>query len=157
MENNSGHILDIIGNTPMVELAHLNGNKKVRIIAKIEGANPGGSVKDRPAFQMITEAEKTGALTREKTIIEPTSGNMGIAMAMIGAAKGYNVTLFMPECVSTERQLVLRATVPRLYLPPPVPVLTALSSRHIKRSSPTRINSSCPINLKMKPIAWPIT
>ena len=109
MENNSGHILDIIGNTPVVELAHLNGNKKVRIIAKIEGANPGGSVKDRPAFQMITEAEKTGALTREKTIIEPTSGNMGIAMAMIGAAKGYNVTLFMPECVSTERQLVLRA------------------------------------------------
>jgi cysteine synthase B len=109
MGNNSGHILDIIGNTPVVELAHLNGNKKVRIIAKIEGANPGGSVKDRPAYYMLTEAEKSGALTRDKTIIEPTSGNMGIAMAMIGAAKGYNVILFMPECVSTERQLVLRA------------------------------------------------
>jgi cysteine synthase B len=109
MGNNSGHILDIIGNTPVVELAHLNGNKKVRIIAKIEGANPGGSVKDRPAYHMLTEAEKSGALTRYKTIIEPTSGNMGIAMAMIGAAKGYSVTLFMPECVSTERQLVLRA------------------------------------------------
>jgi cysteine synthase B len=109
MRRNNGHILDIIGNTPVVELAHLNGNKKVRIIAKIEGANPGGSVKDRPAYYMITEAEKSGALNRQKTIIEPTSGNMGIAMAMIGAAKGYNVTLFMPECVSTERQLVLRA------------------------------------------------
>jgi cysteine synthase B len=109
MKNNNGNILNIIGNTPAVELAHLNGNTGVRIIAKIEGTNPGGSVKDRPAYYMINEAEKSGALTRDKTIIEPTSGNMGIAMAMIGAAKGYSVTLFMPECVSTERQLVLRA------------------------------------------------
>ena len=109
MKNSNGNILNIIGNTPVVELAHLNGNDKVRIIAKIEGTNPGGSVKDRPAYYMINAAEKSGALTRDKTIIEPTSGNMGIAMAMIGAAKGYNVTLFMPECVSTERQLVLRA------------------------------------------------
>ena len=109
MGNNNSNILNIIGNTPVVELAHLNGNSKVRIIAKIEGTNPGGSVKDRPAYFMIREAEKSGALTKDKTIIEPTSGNMGIAMAMIGAAKGYNVTLFMPECVSTERQLVLRA------------------------------------------------
>ena len=109
MKNNNGHIIDIIGNTPVVELAHINGNPRVRIIAKLEGTNPGGSVKDRPAFYMINEAEKSGALTKDKTIIEPTSGNMGIAMAMIGAAKGYNVTLFMPECVSTERQLVLRA------------------------------------------------
>ena len=102
-------VLKIIGNTPAVELTQLNGNSKVRIIAKMEGANPGGSVKDRPALYMINNAEASGALTRDKTIIEPTSGNMGIAMAMMGAAKGYNVMLFMPECVSTERQLVLRA------------------------------------------------
>ncbi len=102
-------VLKIIGNTPAVELTQLNGDGKVRIIAKMEGANPGGSVKDRPALYMINKAEESGALTRDKTIIEPTSGNMGIAMAMMGAAKGYNVTLFMPECVSTERQLVLRA------------------------------------------------
>jgi cysteine synthase B len=109
MKNTNGNILNLIGNTPAVELANLNGNSGVRIIAKIEGTNPGGSVKDRPAYYMINEAEKSGALTGDKTIIEPTSGNMGIAMAMIGAAKGYSVTLFMPECVSTERQLVLRA------------------------------------------------
>ncbi len=109
MKNSNGNILNIIGNTPVVELAHLNGNDRVRIIAKIEGTNPGGSVKDRPAYYMINEAEKSGVLTKEKAIVEPTSGNMGIAMAMIGAAKGYNVILFMPECVSTERHLVLRA------------------------------------------------
>lgn len=108
MKNNA-HIIDIIGNTPTVELTHLNGNGRVKIIAKVEGFNPGGSIKDRPALAMITQAEASGALTRDKTIIEPTSGNMGIAMALIGGAKGYNVTLFMPECVSIERQLVLRA------------------------------------------------
>jgi len=109
MKNSNVDVLKIIGNTPAVELTQLNGNSSVRIIAKMEGANPGGSVKDRPALYMINNAEESGALTREKTIVEPTSGNMGIAMAMIGAAKGYDVTLFMPECVSTERQLVLRA------------------------------------------------
>ncbi len=102
-------VLKIIGNTPAVELTQLNGNRRVRIIAKMEGANPGGSVKDRPALFMINSAEESGELTRSKTIVEPTSGNMGIAMAMIGTVKSYNVTLFMPECVSTERQLVLRA------------------------------------------------
>lgn len=109
MKTKNIDVLKIIGNTPAVELTQLNGNSRVRIIAKMEGANPGGSVKDRPALYMINSAEESGALTRDKTIVEPTSGNMGIAMAMIGAAKGYNVTLFMPECVSTERQLVLRA------------------------------------------------
>ena len=102
-------IFAAIGNTPLVELKNLNGNPRVRILGKLEGANPGGSVKDRPAYYMISKAEESGKLTREKTIIEPTSGNMGIALAMIGAAKGYSVKLFMPECVSTERQRTLAA------------------------------------------------
>ncbi len=102
-------ILNAIGNTPLVELANLTGNPRVKILAKLEGNNPGGSVKDRPAYYMIKKAEESGELTRGKTIIEPTSGNMGIALAMIGAAKGYRVKLFMPECVSMERQLVLTA------------------------------------------------
>lgn len=109
MKTKNFDVLKIIGNTPAVELTQLNGNSRVRIIAKMEGANPGGSVKDRPAFYMINSAEESGVLNHDKTIIEPTSGNMGIAMAMIGTVKGYKVTLFMPECVSTERQLVLRA------------------------------------------------
>lgn len=102
-------ILNAVGNTPLVELANLNGNPRVKVLAKLEGNNPGGSVKDRPAYYMIKNAEESGELTRGKTIIEPTSGNMGIALAMIGAAKGYRVKLFMPECVSVERHLVLTA------------------------------------------------
>ena len=103
-------VFDAIGNTPLVELTSLNGKRpKVRIFAKLEGNNPGGSVKDRPAHYMIKSAEASGELTREKTILEPTSGNTGIALAMIGAAKGYRVKLCMPACVSVERRSILEA------------------------------------------------
>jgi cysteine synthase B len=103
-------ILNAVGNTPLVELTSLNGRRpSVRILGKLEGSNPGGSVKDRPALYMIRKAEQSGRLTREKTILEPTSGNTGIALAMIGAAGGYRVKLCMPGCVSIERQRVLEA------------------------------------------------
>ena len=103
-------VLTAIGNTPLIELNILNSKKpKVRIFGKLEGANPGGSIKDRPAFWMIKKAEESGQLTKGKIILEPTSGNTGIALAMIGAAKGYQVRLCMPECVSTERQRILQA------------------------------------------------
>jgi len=101
------NLLQAIGNTPLVELANLNPNPHVKVLCKLEGCNPGGSVKDRPALYMITKAEESGQLTKDKTILEPTSGNTGIAIAMIGAAKGYEVQLCMPECVSTERRLIL--------------------------------------------------
>ncbi len=103
------NLLSAIGSTPLVELNNLNGNSKVRVFGKLEGNNPGGSIKDRPAYYMIKKAEESGELTREKTILEPTSGNTGIALAMIGAAKGYKVKLFMPECVSVERRRVIEA------------------------------------------------
>jgi S-sulfo-L-cysteine synthase (O-acetyl-L-serine-dependent) len=109
MKNDNKNVLGAIGNTPLVQLLHLNGSGDVKIFAKLEGNNPGGSVKDRPAYYMIKMAEESGELTKDKTIIEPTSGNTGIAIAMIGAAKGYKVKLFMPECVSVERQLILQA------------------------------------------------
>jgi S-sulfo-L-cysteine synthase (O-acetyl-L-serine-dependent) len=103
-------VLGAIGNTPLVELTSLNrANAGVRVLAKLEGANPGGSIKDRPAYWMIQAAERSGELTPEKTILEATSGNTGIALAMIGAAKGYRVKLCMPACVSIERQRVLEA------------------------------------------------
>jgi len=103
-------ILSAIGNTPIVELSSLNRKKpSLRIFGKLEGSNPGGSIKDRPAYWMIKKAEESGQLTRDKIILEPTSGNTGIALAMIGAAKGYRVKLCMPECVSTERQHILEA------------------------------------------------
>ena len=107
-----------IGNTPLVELKRLNNNSGVRIFAKLEGNNPGGSVKDRPALYMIEKAEKTGELTNDKNILEPTSGNTGIAIAMIGASKGYKVTLTLPECVSTERRHVLEAYGATVILTP---------------------------------------
>jgi cysteine synthase B len=118
MKNGNKNVLGAIGNTPLVQLLALNGNPDVKIFAKLEGNNPGGSIKDRPAFYMITMAEESGELTKDKTIIEPTSGNTGIAIAMIGAAKGYKVKLFMPECVSIERQLILQAFGAEVVLTP---------------------------------------
>lgn len=101
------NVLQAIGNTPLVELIHINPNPRVKVLCKLEGANPGGSVKDRPALYMINKAEESGELTADKIILEPTSGNTGIAIAMIGAAKGYEVQLCMPECVSMERKMIL--------------------------------------------------
>ena len=111
-------LLSAIGNTPLIELSKINGNPKIKIFGKFEGANPGGSVKDRPAYYMLQKAEESKELTKDKTILEPTSGNTGIGLAMIAAAKGYNVKLFMPECVSTERQYILRAYGAEVILTP---------------------------------------
>lgn len=107
-----------IGNTPLVEITHLNGSSRVRIFGKLEGSNPGGSIKDRPAYYMLKHAEETGELTHDKIILEATSGNTGIALAMIGTAKGYRVKLCMPECVSTERQHILEAHNAEIVLTP---------------------------------------
>jgi cysteine synthase B len=101
-----------------VELKRISENGKVKIFAKLEGNNPGGSVKDRPALYMIEKAEQSGQLTKDKIIIEPTSGNTGIAIAMIGASKGYRVELTLPECVSTERRHVLEAFGAQVILTP---------------------------------------
>ena len=118
MDNGSRTIATAVGNTPLVELAAINPNPKVRIFAKLEGNNPGGSVKDRPALYMLSKAEQSGELTHEKTVLEPTSGNTGIALAMFGAAKGYRVKLVMPACVSMERRSVLEAYGAEVVLSP---------------------------------------
>ena len=102
-------ILDLIGNTPMVDLSALSPNPAVRILGKLEGQNPGGSVKDRIAKKMIEEAEADGTLTPGKTILEPSSGNTGIALAMIGRLKGYPVKIVLPGNVSPERRDLLLA------------------------------------------------
>lgn len=107
-----------IGNTPLVALHHLNPNPAVRLLAKLEGNNPGGSVKDRTAWWMIRHAEAEGQLSRDKIILEPTSGNTGIALAMLAAARGYRIRLVMPECVSMERRAVLEAYGAELVLSP---------------------------------------
>ena len=102
-------ILSTIGHTPTVELPHLSPKPEVRIYAKLEGANPTGSVKDRIALKMIEQAEADGELSGARTILEPTSGNTGISLAMIGRLKGYKVAVVMPENVSVERVQLLEA------------------------------------------------
>jgi cysteine synthase B len=109
MKKIMNNILDLIGHTPMVKINRLNPSKKVNIFVKLEGQNPGGSIKDRIALKMIEEAEKTGKLTKEKTIIEATSGNTGIAIAMIAAVKGYKAEIVMSEAVSVERRKMIAA------------------------------------------------
>jgi cysteine synthase B len=113
-------LLDLIGNTPLIKLQHLVENPRVEIYGKAEWANPGGSVKDRPALRMIREGERTGALTRDKTIIDSTSGNTGIAYAMIAAALGYRVKLCLPKNASEERKRILRAFGAELVLTDPL-------------------------------------
>jgi cysteine synthase B len=112
-------IVSAIGNTPLVELSVLNTKAPaVRVFGKLEGTNPGGSIKDRPAYYMIKKAEESGELTPGKVILEATSGNTGIAIAMIGAARGYRVKLCMPECVSLERRHILQALGAEVVLTP---------------------------------------
>jgi cysteine synthase B len=117
---NAISILDAIGNTPLVVLDRIWDPVEtgVRILAKLEGANPGGSVKDRPAHYMIKKAVESGELTRDKVILEPTSGNTGIGMAMIASAMGYRIKLTMPACVSDERRSILIAMGAELELTP---------------------------------------
>ena len=102
-------ILQTIGNTPLVRINKLNPNKDVTMFAKVEGFNPTGSIKDRIALSMVQQAEAEGALTKGKTIIEPTSGNTGVALAMIGAIKGYDVEIVMSDAVSVERRQMIKA------------------------------------------------
>lgn len=111
-------LIEAIGNTPLVAIATINPNPRVAILAKLEGNNPGGSVKDRPARQMILAAEKSGEMTPDKIILEPTSGNTGIALAMIAAARGYRIKLVMPACVSMERRSILEAYGAEIVLSP---------------------------------------
>jgi S-sulfo-L-cysteine synthase (O-acetyl-L-serine-dependent) len=113
-------LLDLIGNTPLIKLANLVENPRVEIYGKAEWANPGGSVKDRPALNMIIEGERSGALTRDKTIIDATSGNTGIAYAMIAAARGYRVKLCLPKNASEERKRILEAYGVELVLTDPL-------------------------------------
>jgi cysteine synthase B len=114
-------ILDLIGRTPLIRLRQIErACPGVEIYAKAEWQNPGGSVKDRAAARMIVEGEQSGALTPAKTILDATSGNTGIAYAMIGAAKGYKVQLCVPENASAERKLILRAFGAELVLTSPL-------------------------------------
>jgi cysteine synthase B len=112
----ANNILKLIGNTPLIKIRKLNPNKDVNIYAKLEGFNPTGSIKDRIALKMIEQAEAEGALVEGKTIIEATSGNTGIGLAMVGTVKGYDVEIVMSEAVSIERQKMIQAFGAKIIL-----------------------------------------
>ena len=112
------NILETIGNTPIVKINKLNPNPNVLLYAKLEGFNPTGSIKDRIALKMIEQAEMSGTLTKDKIIIEATSGNTGIGLAMIGQVKGYKVQIVMGAGVSVERQQVIKAFGGEIILTP---------------------------------------
>ena len=109
---------DFIGNTPLVRLQRLPGSDKNLLLAKLEGNNPAGSVKDRPAMSMIRHAERRGTIKPGDTLIEPTSGNTGIALAMAAAIRGYRMVLIMPEHLSVERRQTMRAFGAEIILTP---------------------------------------
>ncbi len=114
----ANNILETIGKTPLVQLNRLSGDSKAIVLAKIESRNPGGSVKDRICLSMIDEAEKQGVIKPGATLVEPTSGNTGIGLAMVSAVKGYRLILTMPETMSVERRNLLKAYGAELVLTP---------------------------------------
>ena len=107
------NVLEAVGETPLVELQRVTGPADAKVIVKVEGLNPGGSIKSRPALAMIEAAEREGRLKPDSIIVEPTSGNQGIGLAMVGAVKGYRVKIVMPDSVSEERRKILKITEPK--------------------------------------------
>ena len=100
-------ILEAIGHTPMIELKHMSDENSARILVKFEGLNVGGSIKTRTAYNMIKVAEEQGIINENTIIVEPTSGNQGIGLALVGAVKGYKTKIIMPDSVSEERRLIV--------------------------------------------------
>jgi len=116
----AGNVSELIGNTPLVRLRRISEESRSTVVAKLEFANPGGSVKDRIGLAMIEAAEREGKIVPDTIILEPTSGNTGIALALVSAARGYKCMLVMPETMSKERRMLLRAYGADLVLTPGV-------------------------------------
>jgi len=155
-ENVGNNIIDLIGNTPLVKINKLNPNPNTIIYAKLEGNNPGGSIKDRIALKMIEQAETEGELVKGKTIIEATSGNTGISLAMIGVSKGYNVEIVMSEAVSVERRKMIKAFGGNVILTPAEKGTDGAILKVKELRKNILINIFAQINLQIITIKWHI-
>lgn len=133
-----GNVLGTIGHTPMVYLNRITGKSRARVVVKLESFNPGGSVKDRIAASMIEAGEKGGMIRPDSIILEPTSGNTGIGLSMVAAAKGYRITLVMPDTMSVERRKLLKALGANLVLTPGKEGMTGAIARaeELKKEDP---------------------
>ncbi|NLA24230.1 MAG: pyridoxal-phosphate dependent enzyme, partial [Bacteroidales bacterium] len=118
MSNIAKTVTDLIGKTPLLQITKLVPENGATVVAKLESWNPGGSVKDRPALAMIEAAEKAGKIDKDTVIVEPTSGNMGVGLALVSAVKGYRLILTMPESLSIERRKLLKKFGAELVLTP---------------------------------------
>jgi cysteine synthase A len=126
----ANNVTELVGNTPLVRLNRITGDAVATVVAKLEFYNPAHSVKDRIGVSMINAAEKAGKIHPDTIILEPTSGNTGIALAMVCAARGYKCILIMPETMSKERRMLLRAYGADLILTPGNEGMAALSASH---------------------------
>ncbi len=152
------NIIELIGNTPLVELRRLNpAADRVQLFGKLESRNPGGSIKDRVALSMVEAGERSGELTQDKILLEATSGNTGIGMAMMCAAKRYRCQLIMPESASIERRLIMQAYGAEIILTPAKRKPTAPSKRPTRSPASTRTAISSPTSSTTRPTGWPIT
>ena len=150
------NILETIGSTPMVRINQLCPNSKVNIFAKLEGFNPTGSIKDRIALRMVEAAEREGRLRKGHTIIEPTSGNTGIGLAIAGIVKGYPVEIVMSSAVSIERRKIIRSYGAKVILTPADEVRMEPSDWHERWLPIIQTNILCPTNLPMPQTIWHI-
>ena len=151
-----GDIVQSIGNTPLVELPRLSPKPGVRIWAKLESRNPTGSVKDRVARALIEDAEEKGALSPGQTILEPTSGNTGISLAMIAARKGYRLKVVMPENVTPERTQLLEMYGAEIVYSEGSLGSNGAVEKALRWPRPTR-PSTCPTSTATRPTRWPTT
>jgi cysteine synthase A len=141
------NVLEVIGNTPLIRLNRLTVGLNCTVTAKLESKNPGGSVKDRICLSMINEAEEKGLIKRDTVIIEPTSGNTGIGLAMVAAVKGYRLVLTMPDTMSVERRDLLKAYGAEIVLTPGADRMTGAVRKAEELASQTR-NSFVPQQFK---------